>query len=240
MDIFEFFAARRTPATIQEVGSALGYPHSSATNILNSLRNRGYLSFDPAAKTYIPNLKLLMLSRWLVEEPAFTAGLTRLQQQLQRDTDETVFLAAREEGAVCYLQVLSSAAAVRLTVPSGTRRPLHRTATGIVLLAELPPSAREEALERSLDLAQEQDRVAARRRAQDNIARALDQGWFMTRGDMTSGAAVVALTLPRLPDAETLALGVGAPIERLDAKLDDILRQLRETTGMFLKAASSD
>lgn len=234
LDIFEYFAARRRPATIQEVASALDYPHSSATTILNSLRDRGYLIFDPVAKTYMPALRLLMLSRWLVEEPTYTGSLANSLSRIQQATNETVILAAREGGFSRYLQVLSSGEAIRMFMPSGTLRPLHRSATGLMLLSGLDEEERSTALTESLQI---DAGVAAdyRREAMRQIALAEAQGWIMTRGTMTAGAGVVAVLLPSLPGAEAMAIGVAAPLDRLDAKLSVVLEALGEVSQQPLQ-----
>lgn len=231
LDIFEYFAARRRPATIQEVASALDYPHSSATTLLNSLRDRGYLIYDPVARTYLPALRLLMLSRWLVEEPTFTGNLTASLNRIQQATNETVILAAREGGFARYVQVISSGEAIRLFIPSGTLRPLHRTATGIMLLSALDEQEREVALDSSLALDAEASRQSYRQQAYEDIQVASRQGWFLTRGSMTAGAGVVAALLPSLPEMERMAIGVAAPLPRLETKLEMVLSVLDEVAS---------
>jgi len=231
LDIFEFFAHQRAPATIQDVAAAQGYPHSSTTTLLNSLRDRGYLSYDPQAKTYVPTLRLVMLGRWMLEEPNRTFGVQRMQEQLQQLTGESVILASREGGMARYIQVLSSAAVVRLTVPSGTLRPLHRTAAGIMLLSTLEGDELQAALAASLEIEPIAARAEIHKAVEPAIVLAKRRGWTVSRGKMTTGAGVVATLLPDYPDADPMAVAIGAPLERLDEKLPDLLVALRDVVG---------
>lgn len=231
LDIFEFFAARRRPATIQEVASELGYPHSSATTLLNSLRDRGYLGYDSASRTYMPTLKLVMLSQWMTDESSATGSLLALLGRLQAATNETAILGVREGPFVRYLQVLSSGEPIRMFIPAGSLRPLHRTASGIMLLSTLPPAAREAVLDESLAIESEAERSKLREQARSAIGQGERQKWWLSRGQMTAGAGVVAALLPPLRGMPAMTLAVGAPLDRLDANLPHLLRALSEATG---------
>ena len=48
---------------------------------------------------------------------------------------------------------------------------------------------------------------------------------------MTTVEGVVAVRLPAYPDAEPMVVAIGAPLERLDVKLPDLLAALRDVVG---------
>jgi DNA-binding IclR family transcriptional regulator len=235
LDIFELFAARRLPATIQEVASELGYPHSSATTLLNSLRDRGYLGYDPATRTYMPTLKLVMLGQWMHDESTASGSLLALLQRVQAATNETVILGTREGAFVRYLQVLSSGEPIRMFIPAGALRPLHRTASGIMLMTTLTQAERDQVLDESLII--ESDSV--RRKVRDESLRAIEaatrQKWSVSRGNMTPGAGVIATLLPPLQGRPVMTIAVGAPLDRLDQHIKRTLRALSEATGNNLQ-----
>jgi DNA-binding IclR family transcriptional regulator len=239
LDIFEFFATRRRPATIQEVATELGYPHSSATTLLNSLRDRGYLGYDANSRTYMPTLKLVMLSQWMVEESSATGSLLALLGRLQAATNETAILGVREGAFVRYLQVLSSGEPIRMFIPAGSLRPLHRTASGIMLMSAIPSSERAQVLDESLAIESASVRGKLREQAKDAIDEGARQKWYVSRGQMTPGAGVVAALLPPIQGMPVMTLAVGAPLDRLDANLPQILRALSEATGSDLPSPQS-
>ena len=68
LEVFEYFAGRRTPATVGEVCNALGYPQSSTSVLLKSLLTLGYLSYDQGSRRYSPSVKVATLGEWIPEE----------------------------------------------------------------------------------------------------------------------------------------------------------------------------
>lgn len=234
LDILEWFAEHQRPATIQALASALQYPHSSATALLNSLRARGYLDYDSSAKTFVPNARLLGLTSWLNGEPARMGRLLRLLEELRAAVGEAVFLASREAGEVRYDQVILSPAPLQMIIQPGARRPLHRTATGIVLLAALPTVERVAALTLSIAAVSENEQNEHMVRALMAAEQARRIGWHESRGSMSAGLSVIATMMGKLPGLGDLAVGVGGPTERIAAKRETILAVLERVTGTAL------
>lgn len=65
LEVFEFFAGRKTPATVGEVCASLGYPQSSTSVLLKSLLTLGYLSYDSGTRRYAPSEKVARLGNWI-------------------------------------------------------------------------------------------------------------------------------------------------------------------------------
>ncbi len=55
LEVFEFFAHRHAPATVSEVTAAPGFPLSSTSVLLKSLRSLGYLDHDARTERYLPS-----------------------------------------------------------------------------------------------------------------------------------------------------------------------------------------
>lgn len=66
LEVFEFFAGRKTPATVGEVCASLRYPQSSTSVLLKSLLTLGYLSYDGNTRRYAPSEKVARLGNWIV------------------------------------------------------------------------------------------------------------------------------------------------------------------------------
>lgn len=49
LELIEFFATHRRPATLAEISKHFGWPRSSTFNLLGTLANRGYL-YEPRAR----------------------------------------------------------------------------------------------------------------------------------------------------------------------------------------------
>lgn len=92
-EVLELFNNERKALTATGIARNLKYPASSAVALLKSLVNRGYLSYDPAERTYFPTIQLPLMTRWL-EDSFYTDGhLLDLMDEVARATGETVYLA---------------------------------------------------------------------------------------------------------------------------------------------------
>nr|WP_306155112.1 IclR family transcriptional regulator [Roseovarius sp. MMSF_3281] len=137
LGLLEFFAKRKTPATLADVVAHFGWPRSSAFNILSTLIENGYL-YEPQARSgYYPT------PRWLQIASAFTEGepipdhLLQAVSKLAATTGETVCISAASGMFAVFLDVIESPASIRYAATPGKRVPIHATASGQALLSQL-------------------------------------------------------------------------------------------------------
>lgn len=230
LDILEFFAETRAPAAVMDVAKALGYPQSSTSALLKSLGSLGYLDYDCDARTYVPNLRVALLGAWLQDGAYRDEALVKRLERIQAATGETVLLGLRNGIDAQYVLILEADRTIRFHMRVGTRRPLTRSAVGMVLLAR-EPDAEVRRIIRRLNAERPEHRVDERAFL-DRIADIRVRGVAETRGEMTPGAGVLAMLLPEAPGGAPMAVGVGGPLERLDAtKRAEILGVMRGVLG---------
>ena len=68
LEVLDFFRQHREPVSLKGIAEQLNYPASSATVLLKNLTAMGYLSYDRAARTYFPTLKVAALGDWISHE----------------------------------------------------------------------------------------------------------------------------------------------------------------------------
>jgi DNA-binding IclR family transcriptional regulator len=138
LDILELFAGESPELTQKEISERLGLPVPTVHRLTKLLVERGWLVRDAGSR----RLRLgLGVARLL---PALLSGL-RLPE-LARDhvrgmaerTGETVNLAVLHGGEVVYLVSESGSRLLTLRSTIGLRLPVHCTALGKCLLAQLP------------------------------------------------------------------------------------------------------
>jgi IclR family transcriptional regulator, acetate operon repressor len=138
LDILELFAGESPELTQKEISERLGLPVPTVHRLTKLLAERGWLVRDAGSR----RLRLgLGVARLL---PALLSGL-RLPE-LARDhlrgmaerTGETVNLAVLHGGEVVYLLSESGSRLLTLRSTIGLRLPVHCTALGKCLLAQLP------------------------------------------------------------------------------------------------------
>ena len=224
LEIFEHFAQTRAPASVMEVSKALGFPQSSTSALLKSLVALGYMDYDGNARSYIPNLRLALLSTWIEKGAYRDEALIRRLERIRDLSGETVVLGLRNGVHAQYVVILEAERPIRLHMKMGVLRPLTRTAIGRALLvsesdAEIGRIVRRINAETPEHRVEEQVFLAL-------MAEVRAQGYAETAGDMTPGAGVVAIPLVNAPGGTPMAVGIGGPLERLDASRRAELRAI--------------
>ncbi|WP_126173914.1 IclR family transcriptional regulator [Altericroceibacterium xinjiangense] len=135
LDIIEYVVAHDRPMVAQEIATALGIPVSSLSYLLSTLVERGYLTRDSRRYRAGPGLARLQARPGGFSLAERTAPLVRT---LRVQLNETASFFVRTGWELEALVTESSEQALRYSVPTGQRLPMHPLASGKALLAALP------------------------------------------------------------------------------------------------------
>lgn len=237
LELLEFFAEWRRPANVKEVAQTLGYPQSSTSVLLKSLKDSGYFDHDARTGMYVPNVRLALATAWIEEQLYTEQSLLRMLERVLAQSGHTVMIGTRQGINARYLHVLQATRPGSFTAKTGALRPLFRSATGKMLLA----SVTEKEIARLLRTANAQevdtklhlqlDQVLAERRS------TLINGYAMSRGTAMAGAAAMAVNLPVPRGQAPMTLSLGGPIKEIDQEKDRLLETLRAAVLPFETAA---
>lgn len=230
--LLEYFSQRQRPATMAEIADDLGWPRSSTHKLLSTLGSQGYL-YEPSTKGgYYPS----SLWRHVIADIEAAAPLPESAHSLLQDivaqTQETAVLAGLSGGSALFLACLESPHAVRYTAAAGKTVPLHATATGRALLAQLPPASRANLLKRAHFERYTGTTLMSVQAVEDEIARSVHRGWFAGQAEYSQDLG--GLALPIQWQGRHYALLVAGPVMRMQDKLvqfANILRQSAEHHG---------
>jgi DNA-binding IclR family transcriptional regulator len=215
LEIFEFFAQRRKPAGIGEIAAALGYPQSSTSVLMRCLHELRYMQHDPVARLYRPTLRLALTSSWLREEHFSGEELTRLMTELRDKTGGSVVLGIQSDVDLQYIQVVPSKLPVQLVMRIGQIRPLCRTAVGKALLARQSDQVIA-GIVRRLNAREDGERIVAKTLLAE-IAEVRRSNLAYSANAASQGAAVIAALVPVAEGELPMALGIGGPVELINA-----------------------
>ncbi len=216
LDLIEFFARHRKPATLAEIAKYFDWPRSSTFNLLGTLAARGYLYEPHARGGYYPSpLWGGLLDQILQAEP-IPAQLHTMLESLVTVTSETAVLAAISGSKAVFIDVVESPLAVRYSAHPGKVIPLHVTATGRALLSQLPAADRAGVLKRATFERYTPTTLLSVSAVEREIQRSLDRGWFEGNAEFTLDLGGVALPLD-LPHRQ-LALLVAGPTFRIKSR----------------------
>jgi DNA-binding IclR family transcriptional regulator len=222
LDAIDLLLRAAGPLTLTEISVQLAVPKSTAHGILQTMRGRGFLVFDPQTKGYSVGLRLIALA---LDAPHGREVRVRARPHLSRlaeEFHETALLCVYERGAVVCLDQVESPTPIRYLVRLGDRWPLADTGAGRLYLSELADEAAAE-LVGGLgggDL--------------DEVRRS---GYAVSRAEMTEGVMCISAPVRAHDGSLTAALCVVGAVERvagkeeavvvaLVASADDLSRQL--------------
>lgn len=233
LELLEFFAEWRRPATVKDISQSLGYPQSSTSVLLRSLKESGHFDHDPRTGLYSPNIRLALTTAWIEEQLYTEQSLLRMMERVLNRTGHTVMIGKREGSNVRYLHVLQATRAGGFTSKIGLLRPLFRSATGKMLLTTLA----ERDIGRLLQQANANEANASDRididSALQSRKQALLEGYAVSRGTSLPGAAALAVLLPTAKGSDPLTLSLGGPIQEIEQELSQLLEILREAVAPF-------
>ena len=123
---------------LSDAASTLGVSTSTAHRLLAMLQFHGLARQEPNVRTYVPGPVLLDMGLTAVRNMDIRAHARPILTDLAMKLGETVHLAQLEGSNVRYLIGAEGEEALRVADRTGQVVPAHTSATGRVLLADLP------------------------------------------------------------------------------------------------------
>lgn len=222
LDLIEFFAVHRRPATLAEIAKHFEWPRSSTFNLLGTLAARGFL-YEPRARGgYYPAPMWAALIREIEAAQPIPSELHGLLETLVRETGETAVLAAASGAHALFLDAVESPHAIRYTAKAGKLVPLHVTATGRALLSQMSAEDRAAILRKAEFKRHTATSLMTAAAVEQQIEASRQLGWFEGRGEFTPDLGGVALPLS-LPNRQFAVL-VAGPMMRIADRIDEFVR----------------
>jgi IclR family transcriptional regulator, acetate operon repressor len=220
LDIFEYFARTRKPASLAEVADHFGWPRSSTFNLLSTLAEKGYL-YEPRPRAgYYPTPRWLALATTISEAEPLPAWTHALIAELSLETGETTALVAPAGTMAVFIDVVEPSTPIRYFAQIGHRVPIHATASGRALLLQYSPEERN-ALYRKIEFKQygtttpiSIDAVEA------ELRRSVERGYCQSFGDFSRDLGGGAMPLP-IGDRR-LSIVVAGPEFRVRPRIEEV------------------
>lgn len=203
---------------LSDAAKALGVSTSTAHRLLAMLQFRGFVRQEDNTRTYVPGPAFVDIGLAAVRNMDIRAHARPILADLAMKLGETVHLAQLEGTNVRYLLGAEGEEALRVADRTGQVVPAHTSATGRVLLADLPVNALESIL-RGLET-QDVDVPALRK----ELEQVRDRGYALNyRSDN-----VISMATPvrNRDDVTVAAINAVGPADRMQPR--DHLRVARQ------------
>jgi IclR family acetate operon transcriptional repressor len=225
LELMEYFARRKRPATLAEISDDLGWPRSSTFNLVGTITEKGWL-YEPRARSgYYPSPRWLTLARTVADAEPLPESLLALITEIADVTGETTGIAALAGTSAIFLHVVECRQSVRYFAEIGDRVPIHASSVGRAILAQHSPDERRgiyrkirfEAFSDTTPLS-----VAA---IEAELSAAASRGYHQSSSEYIADLAGVALPLPL--HERRLSVVAAGPTSRCLARRPEIAATIK-------------
>lgn len=191
--VLEVVSARRRPLAIAEIAAALELPQPTAHRIVGVLEKLGFLGREPGRRRVIEGQRLVSLGLSALQAAAGSSSRHAVLAALARKTGESCNLGVMAGGNVVYVDRVESQWPLGLRFEPGSRVPLHCTAIGKLLLAQLPEAALEAQLASAPLTRYTATTIIDARRLKAELERIRRQGYSTDNQEFMSGVVCIAV-----------------------------------------------
>jgi DNA-binding IclR family transcriptional regulator len=168
------------PASLDELATALEVHKTTVLRLLRTLADEHFVHRDDHHRYRLGSRLFELSSRGLDQREVRTVAAPHLHA-FNRAHGHTVHLSERDDGEIVYIDKLESLDNVRMASRVGLRGPVHSTAAGKVLLADLPAAERNRVLDDVDFPARTPHTITDRDAYLAELARVREQGWAQDR-----------------------------------------------------------
>jgi len=215
LEVLEYFDSEHTAVSVSEISRALGYPQSSTSILLKSLRELGYLHYDRARRSYRPTARVALLGRGVQAHLFGDGSVMAAMEEIGQQTGEMVILAVPEGIVVRYVYVIPATNPMRMHLRTGAVRPMMGSAVGHLFLSAL--STAELAAELARLHQVQAETLIDDEELMRQIRRIRRVGHSLSTHTVTPGGGIVAILLPGEFNGSRLAIGIGGVAETITA-----------------------
>ena len=213
LEVLEYFDPEHTTVTVSEISRALGYPQSSTSILLKSLRELGYLQYDKASRSYRPTARVALLGRGVQAHLFGDGSVMAALEEISQQTGEMVILAVPEGVLVRYVYVIPATNPMRMHLRPGAVRPVIGSAVGHLFLSALGDQELAEEIKRLHRL--QTETLIDDDELMRQIRRIRRRGHSLSTHTVTPGGGIVAILLPGEFIGTRLAIGIGGVAETI-------------------------
>lgn len=231
--VIEALIAADRPASLAELTDASRLPKPTLYRMLAMLEAANLVVREPGARRYAPGPRLATLGRNVMLNGSLRTGRHAILARLVEEIGETCNFTMLDGDAVVYLDRVEAAWPLRMNLSSGSRVPLHCTASGKLLLALLPKAARTRIASQLALTPYTGTTITDPLRLDAELARIRAQKYATDNEEFHAGLACVAVPVADPGKRVCAAIAVHAPVSRMP-----LARALEHLPGLRRAAAA--
>lgn len=216
--IIEEMAEAGVPVTPTELNKSLGLPKPTIHRMFTQLEDEGFVQREIDGSGYSPGRRLRKLSAGVLSSLRIRTARTAILTRLAEVIGETCNISLPDDDQMIYVERVETKWPLRIQLPTGTKVPLHCTASGKLFLASLSATQLTSYF-KTTTLGAQTDRTIT---DPDDLKRELSEvrvnGYATDNQEFVDGMVAVGVPIRDGNDRLMSTLSVHAPIQRLTLK----------------------
>ncbi len=215
--LLEVIASKDQFFSLQGLAEETGIPKPTLHRMLQQLESAGLLERGADSRQYGTGVRLRKLAENLLLNDTFHGARHGVLRALVAEVGESCNLTALSGSEVIYLDRVETAAPLRFYLHSGSRVPVHGSASGKLFLAGMTPAQRQRLLAHAPLEAFTSKTLTDLDALEEEIQQVKRQGFAFDNEEFLPGLLCVAVLVPSASGRSNLCVAVQAPIMRLSA-----------------------
>jgi len=216
--LLEVIAAKDEFQSLQSLAEKTQIPKPSLHRMLQQLEAAGLLTRSADNRHYATGTRLRRLAQNLLLNDTFHGARHGVLRALVNEVGESCNLTALSGNEVIYLDRVETPAPLRFYLHSGSRVPVHCSASGKVFLAGMTPAQRQRLLAHVPLEAFTPKTLTDLSALEEELKAVKRQGFAVDNEEFLPGLLCVAVRVPQSAGRSNLCVAVQAPTMRLNAE----------------------
>jgi DNA-binding IclR family transcriptional regulator len=198
------------PATLDQLASAVGAHKTTVLRLLRTLAEEHFVFRDGNHRYHLGSQVFELSSRGLDQREVRGIAAPHLAA-FSREHGRTTHLSELFGSEIVYIDKLESHDHVRMASRIGLRAPVHSTAAGKVLVADLPPKEMEAVLAGVTFARATPNTITSRTEYLAELARVREQGWARDREENETSINCIGAPVRCASGRAVAAVSVSVP-----------------------------
>lgn len=215
--LLEAVASKDQLFSLQSLVEETNIPKPTLHRMLQQLESAGLLTRSEDSRQYGTGVRLRKLAENLLLNDTFHGARHGVLRALVNEVGESCNLTALSGSEVMYLDRVETPAPLRFYLHSGSRVPVHCSASGKLFLAGMTPAQRQRLLAHAPLEAFTPKTLTDLDALEEEIQQVKRQGYALDNEEFLPGLLCVAVQVPSASGRSNLCVAAQAPIMRLSA-----------------------
>jgi len=215
LDILDLFDGNHAELGNSEIARMLDMNPGTAAGLIYTLKVNNYLDQNPENRKYHLGLKLAERASVLLDQIDLRKIAAPILEELLQWSGESVNLAIRDRQEVVYIERLFGSHSLGIRSELGKRAPLHSTALGKAILANLQAAELQTVLDGYTFSKITSRTIAARDAFLAELDKVKGRGFAIDEEENEMGGRCLAAPIMDHTGKPVAAISISAPIQRL-------------------------